>query len=202
MERPRKGIRLTDPLPPTSDAQLAAATTNEPEPRNGPIHLSEYDPAWPEVFEAEAVHVREALGDHLLLLEHVGSTSIPGIAAKPKIDMVLAVHDSSDEASYLPAMETAGYTLNNREPDWFEHRLFRSPRIETNIHVFSDDCDEIDRMLLFRDWLRTHPDDRALYEQTKRTLAAKTWKYTQNYADAKAEVVRAILTKAIEAQGE
>ena len=131
-----------------------------------------------------------------LLLEHVGSTSVPGLSAKPVIDYVLEVPDSRDEASYVPALEDDGFVLRIREPDWFEHRLLKTPSIEGNLHVFSAGCDETRRMLLFRDWLRTHDDDRKLYEDTKDKLSAQIWAYTQDYADAKSEVVSEILARA------
>ena len=89
---------------------------------------------------------------------------MPGLSAKPVIDIVLAVADSADESSYVPALEGQGFTLRVREPDWFEHRLFRLPDIDSNLHVFSFGCEEIDRMLVFRDWLRTHEDERRRYE--------------------------------------
>jgi len=168
-----------------------------PEVLNSQITLAEYDAAWPELFEREAKRVRDALGERVLLLEHVGSTSVPGLAAKPRIDMVMAVVDSSDEAAYVPPMERAGYVLRIREPDWYEHRVFKGPDTDVNLHVFSAGCPELNRMILFRDHLRTHEDDRLLYERTKRELAQRTWKYTQHYADAKSTVVEEILTRAM-----
>jgi GrpB-like predicted nucleotidyltransferase (UPF0157 family) len=110
--------------------------------------------------------------------------------------MILVVADSADEASYVPALEAAGYRLTIREPDWFEHRLFKGPDTNVNVHAFSDGCEEVDRMVGFRDWLRTHDDDRDLYLAAKRELAARRWKYVQNYADAKSAVVREILARA------
>jgi GrpB-like predicted nucleotidyltransferase (UPF0157 family) len=160
------------------------------------IQIAEYDPAWPALYTAEAERVRGVLGERVLRLEHVGSTSVPGLPAKPIIDMLLVVFDSSDEAAYVPDMEHAGYHLHIREPEWFEHRLFKGPLTEINLHVFSDGCDEIDRMLRFRDWLRTHPGDRELYLSTKRALAQQEWAKTQDYAEAKTDVVREILARA------
>jgi len=136
----------------------------------------------------------------VLLLEQVGSTSVPGLAAKPKIDVLLVVEDSADEAAYVPAMEAAGYMLHIREPDWFEHRMFKGPDTDINLHVFSSGCGEIERMLLFRNWLRRNPADRELYEKTKRELARRNWKFGQHYADAKTDVVRTILTRAQQAE--
>src|SRR6185437_16090252 len=151
-------------------------------PLNGQIQLVDYDPAWPRLFEREAARVRATLGDRVLALEHVGSTSVPGLAAKPRIDMLLVVADSADEPAYVPALEAAGYVLRIREPDWYEHRMFNGPETDLNLHVLSQGCPEIGRMLLFRNWLRRHDDDRQLYERTKRELAQRDWKYTQNYA--------------------
>src|SRR5581483_10882254 len=170
---------------PMTEEQLQAVHTSEVAPWNGPIQLVEYDPEWPRLFEREAARIRAALGERVVLLEHVGSTSVPGLAAKPRIDIILAVANSADETSYVPALEGAGYVLHIREPDWFEHRVFKGPDTDINLHVFSQGCSEIDRMLLFRDWLRSNEADRQLYERTKRELAQRNWKYVQNYADAK-----------------
>ncbi|HLG62059.1 MAG TPA: GrpB family protein [Ktedonosporobacter sp.] len=179
-----------------TEEQLQAIHTSEVVPWNGPILLVEYDPEWPRLFEREAARIRAALGERVLLLEHVGSTSVPGLAAKPRIDIVLAVADSSDEPAYVTPLEVAGYVLHLREPDWFQHRLFKGPDTAVNLHVFTQGCSEIDRMLLFRDWLRRNEADRQLYERTKKGLARQNWKYTQNYADAKTSVVREIIARA------
>src|SRR5205085_8100958 len=98
-----------------------------PEVINGPISLVDYDPQWSELFRSETARITAALGDRILLLEHVGSTSVAGLAAKPRIDILLAVADSADETGYIPALEAAGYVLRIREPDWHQHRLFGGP---------------------------------------------------------------------------
>jgi GrpB-like predicted nucleotidyltransferase (UPF0157 family) len=180
----------------TREAEIRAVTIGEPVRVSGPIHLAEYDPDWPELFRREEARIRAALGERALLLEHAGSTSVPGLAAKPIIDIVLAVPDSADEDAYVPAMEAAGYVLRIREPDWFEHRLLKGPDTEVNVHVFTAGSPEIGRMLAFRDHLRTNDADRALYEQAKRRLAARDWEFVQNYADAKTEVVEEIIARA------
>jgi len=180
-----------------SEEALRAVTIGELVVLAGPVLLADYDPGWPTAFEREATRIRGALGDRVRLLEHVGSTSVPGLAAKPIIDVALAVPDSTDEDAYVPPMEAAGYVLRIREPQWFEHRLFKGADQGTNIHVFTVRTAEIDRMLAFRDWLRSHDDDRSLYERTKRDLAAREWKYVQHYADAKTEVVAAIMSRAL-----
>ena len=184
----------------TSEEAMRAATIGELQVLNGPVHLDEYDLAWPRLFEREAARIRAVLAGKVRLIEHVGSTSVPGLAAKPIIDIVLAVPDSTDEAAYVPPMESAGYILRIREPEWFEHRLFKGPDTSVNVHVFTDGTDEIDRMLAFRDWLRSNDGDRQLYERTKRELAARDWKYVQHYADAKSDVVAAIMDRATPGQ--
>ena len=163
---------------------------------DGPILLVDYDPAWPALYEREAGRIVGALGDRVLLIEHVGSTAVPGLVAKPLIDIVLAVSDSADEQAYVPDLEAAGYVLRIREPDWHQHRLFKGPDTDVNLHVFSDGCDEIGRLLRFRDHLRGNEDDRLLYERSKRKLAGRRWKYTQHYADAKTAVVEEIIARA------
>jgi len=149
------------------------------------------------MFAGQATRIRSALGATVRLLEHVGSTSVPRLAAKPIIDIVLAVVNSSDEASYVPPLEAAGYVLRIREPEWFEHRVLKGKDPPVNLHVFTEGASEIAKMLTFRDWLRTHDDERLLYEETKRELAAREWKYVQHYADAKTEVVEGIIARAM-----
>ena len=127
--------------------------------------------------------IRNALSGKVILFEHVGSTSVPDLSAKPVIDMILAVADSRDESSYVPLLKAEGFVLRIREPDWFEHRLFKAPDIKGNLHVFSAGCYESDQMLTFRNWLRIHAADRHLYQQTKRQLAARIWSNVQHYAE-------------------
>lgn len=160
------------------------------------VTLADYDTRWPDLFAREAARVRSVLGDTAERVEHVGSTSVPGLPAKPIIDMVLAVPDSADEARYVPALEAAGYRLVIREPDWFEHRVFKGPDTNVNLHVFTTGATEIDRMLRFRDWLRATERDRDLYADTKRDLARRTWRHIQHYADAKDDVVAEIMARA------
>lgn len=126
----------------------------------------------------------------------MGSTSVPGLSAKPFVDIVLEVASSADEPAYVPKLEAAGYVLRIREPKWHEHRLFTSPHDEIKLHVFGSDCSEIRRMIEFRDRLRDNAADRELYARTKRELAQRRWRYVQDYADAKSEVVEAILARA------
>src|SRR4051812_569660 len=153
-------------------AALDAVTIGGARRHDAPIVLMPYDESWPVLFEREATRVRAALGERALLIEHAGSTSVPGLSAKPVIDMVLAVPDSTDEAAYVPSLERAGYVLRLREPDWFQHRLFKGPDTNVNLHTFTEGSPEVRRMLAFRDRLRSHPEELALYEATKRDLPA------------------------------
>ncbi len=182
-----------------SDEELRKVRVGALVPHNAPITLADYNPGWPGLFDREAARIRAVLGDSALLVEHAGSTSVPGLAAKPIIDIVLAVPDSADEAAYVPAMEAAGYVLRVREPDWFEHRLFKGPDTDINLHVFSAGLAEIGRMLIFRDWLRASSADRDYYQRVKRELAQRTWRHVQHYADAKTAVVSEIGERALAA---
>jgi GrpB-like predicted nucleotidyltransferase (UPF0157 family) len=184
-------------VPDSRDDYMSAVTIGARRRVDGPIHLADYDPEWPRLYEREATRVRDILGDRVSLLEHVGSTSVPGLPAKPIIDMLLAVADSGDEPAYVPSMEAGGYVVRIREPDWHEHRVFKGPDTDINLHTFSDGSSEIARMLAFRDRLRTHDDERERYLQMKRELAARHWVYVQDYADAKGEVVEGIIARAM-----
>jgi GrpB-like predicted nucleotidyltransferase (UPF0157 family) len=192
-----RGSLLRDPTDAAAyDRELAKATIGGTQPLDKPIELLDYDPDWPLLYEREEARVRSILGDRVVRIEHVGSTSVPGLAAKPVIDIALEVPDSAEESAYVPDMEAAGYVLRIREPEWFEHRVFKGPDTNVNLHVFSAGCEEVDRMLLFRDRLRSNAADRELYASAKRDLAARDWKYVQQYADAKTAVVHEIMARA------
>jgi GrpB-like predicted nucleotidyltransferase (UPF0157 family) len=137
-------------------------------PHDGPVVLSHYDPAGPRLSEREAGRILGALGDAAMAIEHVGSTSVPGLAAKPIIDIAVAVADAADEAAYTPALEGVGYTLRIREPDWHEHRMFEDTA--AHVHVFAAGNVEIERMVSLRGRLRDSDDDRERYAAAKRRL--------------------------------
>lgn len=157
------------------------------------IRIVDHDPQWHEKFQFHANRIAAALGDVVLRIEHIGSTSVPGLAAKPIIDILVVVARCQDEASYLPKMEEAGYVLRVREP---EHRMFRTPELDAHIHVYSQGSSEIERYQTFRDRLRQNAADRQRYEETKRRLAAQDWPDMNAYADAKTEVVESIIAAA------
>jgi GrpB-like predicted nucleotidyltransferase (UPF0157 family) len=178
------------------DRELAEVTMGGPRPLAGHVEIHEYDPEWPCLYEREEKRIRAVLGDRVIRIDHVGSTSVPSLPAKPLIDVALQVPDSADEAAYVPALEASGYNLRIREPDWFEHRLLKGPDADVNIHVFTAGCEEVDRMIRFRDWLGEHAAERELYAERKRELAGRDWKYMQQYADAKTAVVDEIMARA------
>lgn len=180
-------------------------------PRGGPIVVAAYDPAWPASYDVVVARVRDALGPAVLDLAHVGSTAVPGLLAKPVIDVDLTVADPRDEDAYRPALEAAGLVLSLREPRWHEHRAFREtdaavadPLPLTNLHVWGPGCPEVARHLLLRDRLRAHPADRERYAAAKRAAAGETNAAggdVMDYNQHKEPVVRAILDDAFRAEG-
>lgn len=159
------------------------------------VRIVDYDRGWPQKFEADRQIIAGALGETALQIEHIGSTSVPGLAAKPIIDILLVVQDSTVESKYLPQLEAAGYVLRVREPEWNEHRMFRTPERDVHVHVYSSGCREIQRNLRFRDRLRSNVDDRQRYELKKRELAKRKWADMNDYANAKSEVIESILSR-------
>jgi GrpB-like predicted nucleotidyltransferase (UPF0157 family) len=160
------------------------------------IRIVDYDFEWPAKFERHARIITRAVGGPILRIEHIGSTSVPGLAAKPIIDILVVVPDSANESAYLPQLEAAGYVLRVREPDWNEHRMFRTLDRDVHIHMYSVGCPEIQRNLTFRDRLRSSAEDRSRYEQVKRGLAAKDWPDMNAYALAKTEAIESIIAAA------
>ncbi len=178
----------------TSAERLAAVTLGPPEP--GRIQLVEPDPAWPQRYAEHAARIRGALGERVLQLEHIGSTSVPGLVAKPLIDILLVVDDSADENAWLPDLLSAGYELQIREPEHDDHRCLRTSAREANLHVLPPWSGEVERYLLLRDRLRSVPEERVAYAAVKRELAREEWNAVNDYADAKSAVVEAIIARA------
>lgn len=157
------------------------------------VEIVHYDPRWPEIFRAHAAVIAKAVGAVAQQIEHIGSTSVPGLGAKPIVDMLLVVPDSADESAYLPQLIDAGYELRVREPELNEHRMLRTPGRDMHLHVYSVGSPEIERYITFRDRLRISPADRERYETTKRMLALREWGDMNDYAEAKTEVIQSIL---------
>jgi GrpB-like predicted nucleotidyltransferase (UPF0157 family) len=157
------------------------------------ITIADYDASWPGRFEAERMRVTGALGARAIRIEHIGSTAVPGLAAKPIIDLLVTVSDPNDASQLTPALIGAGYELRVCEPG---HRMFRTPQRDVHVHVWADDDPEVSRYLRLRDRLRSSPRDRRAYEQLKRELARREWSDMNHYADAKGPLIAEILARA------
>ncbi|MGP3954433.1 GrpB family protein [Nonomuraea sp. 3N208] len=175
------------------DSTLSAVLVHGLRPTK--VTLADYDPGWPARFERRAAELRAILGDRARLIEHIGSTSVPGLAAKPIIDIVVGIDDPDDEPAYLPDLQAAGYDLRVREP---EHRCLRTgePDEQVNLHCYPPGHVEVRRYLAFRDRLRASETDRELYAATKRELAQREWRDINYYAEAKGPVIDEILGRA------
>lgn len=151
-----------------------------------------HDPRWVERFERESARIAVALGDQALAVHHVGSTAVSGLAAKPIVDIVLVVRSPDDERSYVPLLESVGYELRVREDD---HRMLRTPGKDVHVHCWSSSAD-VERHLLFRDWLRHDESDRARYGRLKSVLAQRDWPDMNHYARAKSDLVAEVMARA------
>ena len=169
-----------------------------PEPR--PVVIAAYNPEWPRRYEVLAARIRTALGAAALDVEHVGSTSVEGLAAKDIIDIDLTVADPRNENQYVPALERIGYVLTIREPSFHEHRCLSFADPKVNLHVFGPDCPEAIRHRMFRDWLREHPEDRARYESAKQA-AVPGGGNVMDYNARKQQVIRDIYDRLFRAAG-
>lgn len=183
-----------DTAPRTSthlDHELDAVLIGGREP--GTVEIAAYDPGWRTRFEDERRSIAAALGPLARRIEHIGSTSVPDLAAKPIIDVLVEVDDPGREEDYVEPMKTAGFELRVREP---RHRMFRPPTRDVHVHVWPTGCSESTDYLTLRDWLRTHAEDRRLYESTKRALALEQWRDMNYYAEAKSPVIAEIMARA------
>ena len=156
------------------------------------IVLVDYDSGWPVRFQDERAKLTTALGTEAIGIEHIGSTAVPGLAAKPIIDVLVTVADIEDEPRYLPAVQRAGYVLRVREPG---HRMVRTPGLDVHVHIWPDGDPAVTAYLAFRNRLRSSIADRDLYAATKRRLAQQDWPTMDHYADAKSDVILQILSR-------
>lgn len=181
-----------------------------------PVDLMEHDANWPEQAHRLAAQLRSLLGLRALRVEHVGSTAVPGLPAKPVIDLDVTVADPADEPRWLPPLEAAGFVLTVREPWWHEHRMLRGGRRAddriaptdggpaANIHVFGPDSPELVQHTVFRDWLRHNDADRRLYAAAKRDAAVAASELSEQvmeYNSRKQAVMRDIYVRAFRAAG-
>lgn len=181
------------------ESDIANVEFISPRRKPAPIHIVEPDPTWPQTFETLKDRILAALGDTALEVNHAGSTSVPGLPAKPVIDVDTVVRDPTDEASYVPQLEAAGFEFHLREPGWHEHRLFVCDEPRVNLHVFGPDAPEVARHQIFRRWLIANGDDRELYAKTKREAAEQSTKAGETmmeYNSRKEKVIQEILERA------
>jgi GrpB-like predicted nucleotidyltransferase (UPF0157 family) len=183
------------------------------EPLRVAIELAEYDPSWPVRAQETIERISAALGQRALRIEHVGSTAVPGLAAKPVIDLDLTVADPSDERHWLPQLQEAGFVLTVREPWWHEHRMLRGGQRAddghaegqagqaVNLHVFGPDSPELVKHVVFRNWLRADATDRELYAATKREAANGPSQRVMEYNARKEFVIHEIYERAFRAAG-
>ena len=159
------------------------------------VEVVAYDPSWPSAYERYSRHLQATLGNRVRLMEHIGSTAVPGLVAKRVIDIVVGIADPDDEAAYIPDLVAIGYDLRVREPG---HRCLRGgdPELPVNVHCYRPDSVEVERYLNFRDRLRSSDSDRELYASIKRDLAGREWPDMNYYAEAKTDVVEEILRRA------
>lgn len=179
-----------------SDEYIQKVVVSGKVEHNQTIVLKPYDENWSILFEREKQRISTILKDKALMIEHIGSTSVPGLIAKPIIDILLVVEDAGKEEDYVDDLVAHGYILRIKEPDFENHHMFLGPDTDIHLHVFSQDSKEIEKYLLFRNYLRNHQEAKEFYANTKKALAKKKWKYVQNYADAKSDVVQQIMDAA------
>jgi len=166
-------------------------------PSSDPIVVVDYDPAWPALFAALRAPVAAALGVLTVAVEHVGSTAVPGLAAKPIIDLDVAIPSVSALDTAIERLVALGYVHKGDQGipgraafDWPLHVR------RHHLYVCARDSAEYRRHLLFRDYLRAHPDSAAAYTALKRHLAARYRTQREAYTDAKGPFIGDVLAQA------
>ncbi|WP_332898692.1 GrpB family protein [Haladaptatus sp. CMSO5] len=161
-----------------------------------PIILDDYDTNWPAQFEAEATNINDAIGERIERIEHIGSTSIPGMPAKPIIDMLVGVTSLKDADACITPLEALGYEYVPKFEDVMPNRrYFRKSEGKTrthHLHMVETGSEFWTRHLAFRDYLREHPDVAAEYADLKRELAREHRHDIGAYTDGKDEFIRRV----------
>jgi GrpB-like predicted nucleotidyltransferase (UPF0157 family) len=191
-------VSFIDTAPPGAGSWVPGAA-----PATG-IEVTDPDPGWPGQYDELAARIGRALGWRALQLDHVGSTSVPGLPAKPVIDIDLTVADPDREQDYVPALAAIGFQLAIREPWKYRHRALTSAAPRCNLHVFGFDSPEPIRHRIFRDWLRGNPGERDRYAAAKYQAAAAAnaaGEHVMQYNARKQQVVRDIYHRAFLAAG-
>ncbi|GAA2589932.1 GrpB family protein [Winogradskya consettensis] len=186
---------ITERIVGTPEQEAEGVVGPPPKQWVGPVTIVDYDPSWPDRYNALRPPIDAALGDLIISAGHIGSTSVPGLAAKPVIDIDVVIDDTEDESRYVPPLERIGYRLLLRHPWWQGHRMLINADADVHLHIWPHDAAEPVRHRLLRDWLRTHPEDRDLYATTKQHLARETADRPEDYTMAKNTVIDAIFTR-------
>lgn len=179
------------PLDPELERELEQVLIGERQP--GPVQLVEYDSRWPQRFEVVRAELAGSLAERAIAIEHIGSTAVPGLVAKPIVDVLLTVPRVEPEDPYAPAIIALGYELRVREPG---HRMFRPPAGDVHVHVWAAGAQEVTDYLLLRDRLRASAADREAYAALKRELAGRDWPDLNYYAQAKGPLIAEIIARA------
>lgn len=160
---------------------------------SAPISIEDYDPRWPDQFETLRSKIAAALGPIAAAVEHVGSTAVPGLAAKPIIDIDVLLRSAPDLPSAIRSLTSLGYA-HEGDLGVAGREAFRPPACDIQHHLYVCPTSEPEyrRHLAFRDHLRSHPEDAKAYAQLKRTLAARC-SGREAYTQAKTEFVEHIL---------
>ncbi len=160
------------------------------------IEVVAYNLSWPEMFASEATLIKQALGNNCIIIHHIGSTSVPGLNAKPIIDILPVVKDIQEVDKATKEMEGLGYEAKGEYGIAFRRYFQKSRNIRThNVHVYEEGDPEINRYLKFRDWMRSHEDDAQAYANLKVELAAKFPHNILQYCNGKDTFVASIDAK-------
>lgn len=164
-----------------------------------PVEIVEYDPQWPVLYEEEKGRILGVIGHKIVAIEHIGSTAVRGLAAKPIIDIMVAVRRLADAGECIEPLQSIGYEyVPEFEAEMPERRFFRKgpPEARTHhIHMIELTSDFWERHLLFRDFLRAHPEAAQQYYQLKKELAARYGSDREAYAEAKTLFIESIVAK-------
>jgi GrpB-like predicted nucleotidyltransferase (UPF0157 family) len=166
--------------------------------KRGAVTLAKHHGEWAAAFEAEKANLEQLAGDVALDIQHFGSTSIPGLAAKPIIDILMAVRSLSEVIKIRPALESAGYEYRENGSDDVQILFAKGPEVKRThyLHITALGSSGWQNPLAFRDYLRTHPDELRRYEELKQNLAERYSDHREQYTAGKKDYVDEVVTRA------
>ncbi len=169
-----------------------------------PVIIVPYDPKWVDLYRVEAAHIQDAIGEYIIAIEHIGSTSVPGLAAKPIIDILIGLKGLADTPLFVPPLEKIGFVYKpENEVDFPERRYLHKKKpgqLIVHLHMVEPNTEFFKRHLAFRDYLRAHPESAAEYAALKTALAAKFGNDREGYTDAKTDFIKGIERKAMQSK--